>query len=751
MNYKAELQRFVTSQYIYSGVRITLACVVPAIILAHFGILKEYFLFPLATSFVGLTDQPGPFIRRRNALILAIISFVIVAFISILIKHYEPLVFVLIAVFGMLFTMIGVYGQRLAAVGSLSLVVMAIFLDHSMANGPILKSMGIFLAGCIWFFLVFLLVSRIQPYKLAFQMVGENYLELAEFLRIRARYYQEKPEFDKLFPQIIAKQIDIKNQQEATREIVFKTRTIVNESTTTSRLLMMMFLNSLELHEKLMTSDSDYEKINRRFGKFKILPKIHDYLILLSEEITNIGIAMQSGAKAKPINNIKKEHQNLYEYYFNFRNQNLTPENLEDFMILRLILIRVNEITDEINSIYKVFDQDISLAKSLSSGLDYQKFVPYQEKINLKVLKNNLSIKSEHFRHAIRITLALLIGYGFSYATFLGLGHTYWILITITAILKPSYSTTKTRNLWRLGGTVAGGVFAYVLLMFVDDSRILLTILFSSMILCFTFLRGKYLIAVFFMTIYVFLTFNFMHPGNVNIIFRDRLVDTFIAGIIAFIVSYLVLPVWQHSQNIDLMKESANSNIKYFESVMQYLGTTEFKEQNYRLARKDAMISLANLSDNFQRMISDPKTQQIRIETVHQFVTTSHLITAYIASLSQYAKYEKDYPNIDIEGWHTKILAELQRTEHILNQQKIDPTLQEESKIIPEDFVSELLENRKKELQEEEQEFFDRRDMHKISYVAEIKNIKEILSLLFNTAKEQRRLVQNYYKTNPQS
>ncbi len=751
MNYKAELQRFVTSQYIYSGVRITLACVVPAIILAHFGILKEYFLFPLATSFVGLTDQPGPFIRRRNALILAIISFVIVAFISILIKHYEPLVFLLIAVFGMLFTMIGVYGQRLAAVGSLSLVVMAIFLDHSMANGPILKSIGIFLAGCIWFFLVFLLVSRIQPYKLAFQMVGENYLELAEFLRIRARYYQEKPEFDKLFPQIIAKQIDIKNQQEATREIVFKTRTIVNESTTTSRLLMMMFLNSLELHEKLMTSDSDYEKINRRFGKFKILPKIHDYLILLSEEITNIGIAMQSGAKAKPINNIKKEHQNLYEYYFNFRNKNLTPENLEDFMILRLILIRVNEITDEINSIYKVFDQDISLAKSLSSGLDYQKFVPYQEKINLKVLKNNLSIKSEHFRHAIRITLALLIGYGFSYATFLGLGHTYWILITITAILKPSYSTTKTRNLWRLGGTFAGGVFAYVLLMFVHDSRILLTILFSSMILCFTFLRGKYLIAVFFMTIYVFLTFNFMHPGNVNIIFRDRLVDTFIAGVIAFIVSYLVLPVWQHSQNIDLMKESANSNIKYFESVMQYLGTTEFKEQNYRLARKDAMISLANLSDNFQRMISDPKTQQIRIETVHQFVTTSHLITAYIASLSQYAKYEKDYPNIDIESWHTKILAELQRTEHILNQQKIDPTLQEESKIVPEDFVSELLENRKKELQEEEQEFFDRRDMHKISYVAEIKNIKEILSLLFNTAKEQRRLVQNYYKTNPQS
>ena len=37
MNYSAELKKFVTSQYVYSGVRIA-----------------------LATSFVGLTDQPEP-------------------------------------------------------------------------------------------------------------------------------------------------------------------------------------------------------------------------------------------------------------------------------------------------------------------------------------------------------------------------------------------------------------------------------------------------------------------------------------------------------------------------------------------------------------------------------------------------------------------------------------------------------------------------------------------------------------------
>jgi hypothetical protein len=127
MNYSAELKKFVTSQYVYSAIRITLATVLPCLVLAHFGILKEYFLFPLGTSFVALTDQPGPFIRR-NALTFAIFCFVFVATIASLVMNFKILVFAEIIIFGMFFSLIGVYGQRLAAVGSLSLVVLAILL-----------------------------------------------------------------------------------------------------------------------------------------------------------------------------------------------------------------------------------------------------------------------------------------------------------------------------------------------------------------------------------------------------------------------------------------------------------------------------------------------------------------------------------------------------------------------------------------------------------------------------------------------
>ncbi|MBO9690199.1 FUSC family membrane protein [Chryseobacterium sp.] len=743
MNYSAELKKFVTSQYVYSAIRITLATVLPCLVLAHFGILMEYFLFPLGTSFVALTDQPGPFIRRRNALTFAICSFVLVALIASLVMSIKILVLLEIIVFGMFFSLIGVYGQRLAAVGSLSLVVLAIFIDGHLTGNNIFKSLLIFASGCTWFLLIFLIVTTIRPYKLASQMIGENYLQLAEFLKIKANYYQKNPDFDKLTTQVIAKQIEIKNLQEDTRETVFKTRTIVNESTTTSRLLMLMFLNSMDLHEKLMTSESDYQKLQQSFEESMILVNIHDYLNLLAEEITNIGIALQSGTRAKPMFNLELELKNLNYNYFELRNKQLSPDNLENFMILRQILMRIYEITKEINEIYKVFSQDIKLAKSLSTGLDLRKFMPNEPKLNAKVLRNNISLSSSHFRHAIRITTALLLGYLFSMFDFLGLGHTYWILITITAILKPAYSITKQRNLLRLYGTIAGAVIAYAILYFIHINGVLFAILLISMIMCFSFLKGRYFWAVLFMTIYIFLSFNFLNPGKVNIIFKDRIVDTAIAGIIAFVVSYIVLPVWEHTQNLDLMKKSATDNLIYFQSVISKFLKGNFDLEDYKVKRKNAIISLANLSDNFQRMISDPKNQQKKLEVVHQFVATSHLITAYTASLSQYSKSNEQYPEIDAESWSRKIEAEMQQTSALLNGNDINETLKMESRLEPEDSsIEDMLLKRKTEI--EENDITDRRDPDKISHLTELKNIQDILELIYDVAKEQRKVIEKY-------
>ena len=742
MNYSSELKKFLTSQYIYSVAIISFAIVIPSIIFAQFGLLKEFFLFPLGTSFVGLTDQPGPYIRRRNTLLLSVFSFFLIALLASLLKEFPIAVYLQIIFFGFLFSMIGVYGMRLATFGSIALVVLSIFIDGHLTGEDIFKSSFIFFLGCLWFFFVFLIVSRLQPYKLAGQVVGENYLELADYLRIKAKYYTKNPDFNALLNQLISQQVKIKNHQEDTREIVFKTRKIVNESTTQSRILMLMFLNSIDLYDKLLTSENDYKKMNQAFGDTVLLQKVHDYLLVMADEITNLGISLQSGLAYKEITNFDNELKKIYDEFFDHRSKKFSSETLEDFMMMRQILMRITEITDEVNTILKVNSQDKKLAKSLSSGLDYSKFLPKEEKLNFKVFLSNFSLKSGHFRHATRVTIALLIGYIVSQFEILGIGHSYWILITIIAILKPAYATTKHRNLLRFFGTLAGAIIAYIILHFVDEPTALLVILLVSMIICFSLLKSNYFWAVLFMTIYIFLSFNFLRPGNINLIFKDRLLDTAIGGIVTFLVAYFILPVWEHTQNLALMKKSSKSNLDYFRLVMDHFLDNEPEDQDFRLKRKNAIIDLANLSDNFQRMISDPKNQQRKLETVHQFVTTTHLITAYTASLSQYAKSGHEFPEIDFQNWKIKISAELLRTSSLLYQQDLDEQTRSESHIKPEDHVVDLLEKRKAEL--ENQVFSDERKTFTVSHLTEIKNIKELLELINDVAKDQRKIIEEY-------
>jgi uncharacterized membrane protein YccC len=371
------------------------------------------------------------------------------------------------------------------------------------------------------------LVTVLKPYKLAEQMIGENYIELGKYLRLKSQFYLKNPDFEGVFhKQIFGLEVRIKEHQEATREVVFKTRQMVKESTSTSRLLMQLFLNSFDLHEMLILSTNDYKKLQKSFGDKEILEKINLYLNKLSNELINIGISIQGGMKASPIINISDELHQLHEEFFELRNKEMNAETLENFMILRQILLRITEISDEIQTIYKIRAQDIKLVKSLSTGLDLEKFVTKDEKLNHKVFINNFSLKSNHFRHAIRITVAMLIGYALSKISILGINKVYWILITILAIMKPAYSITKRRNILRIYGTLGGGVIGFLIIHFISNPIALLIIFLVSLMLTFSFLKDKYAWAVVFMTIYIFLIFNFVKPGNFMDILSERLKDT---------------------------------------------------------------------------------------------------------------------------------------------------------------------------------------------------------------------------------
>lgn len=116
-------------------------------------------------------------------------------------------------------------------------------------------------------------------------------------------------------------------------------------------------------------------------------------------------------------------------------------------------------------------------------------------------------------------------------------------------------------------------------------------------------------------------------------------------------VSYFVFPVWERTQNKSYVIDAINGNKAYFKIVCEMITEKDVNiTQDFKETRKDAIIALANLSDNFQRMLSDPKFQQhLRIKRIHQFVNTSHLLTAYIASLSMYAQKNDTFAEVDLK------------------------------------------------------------------------------------------------------
>ena len=74
-----------------------------------------------------------------------------------------------------------------------------------------------------------------------------------------------------------------------------------------------------------------------------------------------------------------------------------------------------------------------------------------------QLFRDNLTLDSPVFRYSARVALAMLLG--FIITQFLPYGHhSYWVLLTISVILKPAFSLTKQRNIERIGGTLIGGV-----------------------------------------------------------------------------------------------------------------------------------------------------------------------------------------------------------------------------------------------------------------------------------------------------
>ncbi|WP_315824156.1 FUSC family membrane protein [Paraflavitalea speifideaquila] len=304
MDYTREFRKFISSQYLYAGVRITAGAIIPALILNHFGLLSHLMVIPLGALVVSTTDTPGPPQHRRNGMLVSILlNFIIVVIVG-LTRHSPWLIGLEIIVFGLFFSLVGVYGNRVNAIGLIALLVFIFNIDSHLASSNIWRDAAWFTLGGTWYAILSLTLYTLRPYKPIQQLLGENLMGIADYLKIKAAFYEKERDTDSLVRELMRLQVSVHLHQDELREMLFRARRVVFESTSKGRILMMMFLDSMDLFERIMTTQQDYESLHKEFDDTEILPVYHRMIMQASEKLHRIGLAVQEGTSYKHDNTL---------------------------------------------------------------------------------------------------------------------------------------------------------------------------------------------------------------------------------------------------------------------------------------------------------------------------------------------------------------------------------------------------------------------------------------------------------------
>ena len=638
------IQDFLLSTYFADGLRITFGVLCPSLILAQFGMLQYGMTLSLGALCASIVDTPGPIVHRRNAML---ITTALIAMMSILVGLTNANVYfigTLLFVLSFVFSMFFVYGLRSAAIGTAALLVMVLSIDDIRPWKEVLVFALLIFTGSIWYTLLSYFVYRIRPYRLVQQTLSDSIQEISEFLRAKAKFYHQNINYDENYADLLQLQVLVHEKQDAVREVLFKTREIVRESTPEGRFLLLVFVDMVDLFEQVMSTYYNYQQLHDQFDESGILVHYEAVIRKIAAELDEIAFALKTGGTPNQPTALIEDVSKLRKEITDLENKNIDGKyNTLGIIALKNIEVNIENILSRVRTINGYFNKKEK--KNLKTReIDVERFITRQP-IDLKILLENLTFSSSIFRHSLRVAIVMLIG--FVVARMLNFSHSYWILLTILVISKPGFSLTKKRNYERLIGTVAGAFIGMGILVYIQDKNTLFIILLFCMIGCYSFQRKNYVVSVLFMTPYILVLFDFLGMGGLSVA-RERIYDTLIGSGIALLASYSLFPNWEHQKLKEAMLDTLKANMNYFEQVTFLYADQVHNLTNYKVARKEVYVTTANLASLFQRMFSEPKSKQLLMTELHQFTALNHLLSSYVATLSLYNK-EHSYLIKDFE------------------------------------------------------------------------------------------------------
>jgi uncharacterized membrane protein YccC len=573
MRYSVEIKKFLYSQYFYGGLRIAVGVSLPAVlclIVFHDRDLG----FTIATGALGacVVDMPGPLKYKHNEMLAC----TVIGFLSALATGLAtvnpvalwctvvPLTFVL--------SLIVVYGNRWPQISFATLFMMIMTLEEHFTPMQALVNASWILVGGLWYTYWSTFVSRWMMHRIEQQALAESVFACADYLLARAAFYDLDNDLDECYRNLVDKQIAAVDRQDAARDIVLRNLPKLKTGRLEPRRAMLfnLFINTVDLHELFVGTHVDYSLVRSTFGGSDLLVFYRDLIRKSAADLEEIGLAVLQNQPPRTRVNVKAELRAIEFEIDLMRKQDLPARSPEAYSAVSSTFRRIWSATRLIDKMHKSLSSDpgateteteLRLDKALSRFVSSRR-VPFGQ------IFSNLTMASPSFRHALRVTIAVAVG--FWLGRLLPLTNAYWIVMTTVIILKPGYSLTKQRNSQRIIGTLIGCAASIALMIFVKEPHILLVVMFASMVMSYSLLLFNYTASVVFTSSYVLLMFHLLAPGSMRII-GERAIDTVVGCAIAIAASHL-FPYWEYRLMGKLVNSMINATRQYLEASWWWSG-----------------------------------------------------------------------------------------------------------------------------------------------------------------------------------
>src|SRR5690606_5804964 len=349
---KQDFLHFLYSQHFANGLRISFGAIIHAIIGVYIGNLAIGISISFGALIISITDSPGPVSHRRNALLASLVLFFLTTLFTQFINAFPILLGLEILVLGFVCAMFAAWGTRAASVGTAMLIMVFLNMYQTEGEVNILEHSLYVTLGGAWYTLLSLSITQVMPYRLAQQELSEAIREVATFLRTKSEFYDLNTNTDKSFIKLIDQQIIINEHLNSLRQILFKSKMIVKDSTSIGRSLILIFSDTIDLFEKSMSTQYDYDELKAKFGEKPTFKEIKITLIRLANELDNFGYSLAANRRPKPLFNLQEDLENLKKLI-----DQTTEETNETTFVLKKILINVRSISVRIQTLYGYFQK----------------------------------------------------------------------------------------------------------------------------------------------------------------------------------------------------------------------------------------------------------------------------------------------------------------------------------------------------------------------------------------------------------